>query len=87
MMSVCQKNKRIISLLKEEFKLDDNVFFKNKATLYFDILESDERMKLMHIISRFLKMDIKLFENFLQISKIHIGNFWVQIQLYQNLLL
>ena len=54
-----QKNKRIISLLKEEFKLNDNVLFKNKATLYFDILESDKRMKLMHIISRFLKMDIK----------------------------
>lgn len=70
-----QKNKRIIRLLKEEFKLDDNVFFKNKATLYFDILESDERMKLMHIISRFLKMDIKLFENFLQISKITYRQF------------
>jgi len=70
-----QKNKRIISLLKEEFKLNDNVLFKNKATLYFDILESDERMKLMHIISRFLKMDIKLFENFLRISKITCRQF------------
>ena len=70
-----QKNKRIIRLLKEEFKLNDNVLFKNKATLYFDILESDKRMKLMHIISRFLKMNIKLFENFLRISKITYRQF------------
>ncbi len=70
-----QKNKRIINLIKEEFKLDNKSFFKNKATLYFDILEPKERMKLMNNISRFLKMDIKLFENFLRISKITYKQF------------
>ena len=70
-----QKNKRIINLLKEEFTLDDNVLFKNEVTLYFDILESEKRMKLMNITSKFLKIDIKLLEIFLIISKVTYKQF------------
>ncbi len=70
-----QKNERIINLIKEEFKLDNKSFFKNKATLYFDVLDSEIRMKLMNITSKFLKMDIKLFEIFLMISKITYKQF------------
>ncbi|MFX4283987.1 TniQ family protein [Aliarcobacter butzleri] len=70
-----QKNERIINLIKEEFELDNKSFFKNKATLYFDILESEKRMKLMKITSKFLKMDIKLLENFLMISKVTYKQF------------
>ncbi len=70
-----QKNKRIINLLKEEFQLDNKLFFKNKATLYFDILVTKERMKLMHIVSKFLKIDINIFEDFLRTSKITYRQF------------
>jgi hypothetical protein len=70
-----QKNRRIINLLKEEFKLDDKPFFKNKATLYFDILDSKERMKLMHLVSKILKTNINIFENFLRTSKITYRQF------------
>ena len=70
-----QKNKRIINLLKEKFRLDNKLFFKNKATLYFDILDSKERMILIHLVSKILKININTFEDFLRTSKITYRQF------------
>lgn len=65
-----QKNKRIINIMKDEFQFADNLFFKNKPTIYFDILEQKQRMYLMHMTSKLLKTNLNYFEQFLNHSKI-----------------
>lgn len=65
-----QKNKRIINILKDEFKFDDSLFFKNKPNIYFDILEQMQRMNIMHMTSKLLKTNLNYFEQFLKHSKI-----------------
>lgn len=64
-----QKNKKKISALKEELKLNDNLFFKNQNNHYFDILISDRRMNLLHIVSVILKTETTIIKDFLTFSK------------------
>lgn len=70
-----RRKEKIKILLEEEFKLNFKYLTNNQSSLLFDTLSSDKRMQVMDCVSKLLKIDLYIFENFLKISKITYKQF------------